>query len=198
LLLRIFYHRHFHHRALDHTPSLIKDARLATLCKASLITLLVLVVAKIAITLLGVSLGFKLTYIALVSALPIVIFSSKRFQVIRKIDWFTLIFFAAMFILMDSVWRSGFLQSAINALHLGLASMGAILGISTVLSQFISNVPLVVLYFPILNHLTITEKELMALAAGSTIAGNRGAKPIYPCKNLTKQEVSVYKAGFSG
>jgi Na+/H+ antiporter NhaD/arsenite permease-like protein len=172
LLLRVFYRRHFHRRALDHAPSLIKDARLATMCKVSLIMLFVLVVAKIAMVFLDVGLDFKLTYIALVSALPIILFSPRRFQVIRKIDWFTLIFFAAMFVLMESVWQSGFFQSAINALHLRLTSTGAILSISTVLSQLISNVPLVALYLPILNHLAITAKELMALAAGSTIAGN--------------------------
>lgn len=43
---------------------------------------------------------------------------------------------------------------------------------SVVLSQFISNVPLVALYLPMLNNLGATTKELMALAAGSTIAGN--------------------------
>jgi Na+/H+ antiporter NhaD/arsenite permease-like protein len=48
----------------------------------------------------------------------------------------------------------------------------AVLGISTVLSQLISNVPLVALYLPLLKHVAISTKELMALAAGSTIAGN--------------------------
>lgn len=172
LLLRVFYRKHFYHRTLDHTPSMIKDAKLATLCKASLLTLFILVVVKIALVVIGVSLDFKLTYIALVSAMPIILFSPRRFQVIKKIDWLTLIFFAAMFVLMESVWRSGFFQSAINALHLELTSIGAILGISTVLSQLISNVPLVALYLPILNHLSISAKELIALAAGSTIAGN--------------------------
>ena len=172
LLLRVFYRRHFHHQTLDHSPSLIKDTRLANLCKISLITLVILVVAKIVIALLGVSLDFKLTYIALASALPIVLFSPKRFRVIKNIDWFTLIFFSAMFILMESVWQSGFFQYAINALHLELTSLSAILGISAVLSQLISNVPLVALYLPVLDQLAVSAKELVALAAGSTIAGN--------------------------
>lgn len=115
---------------------------------------------------------FRLTYIALASALPIVLFSPKRLHVVGKIDWYTLIFFAAMFVLMESVWQSGIFQSALGALKLELTSVGAILGISTVLSQLISNVPLVALYLPALNHLAISTKGLMALAAGSTIAGN--------------------------
>ena len=40
------------------------------------------------------------------------------------------------------------------------------------LSQFISNVPLVALYLPVLMHAGTTTAGLMALAAGSTIAGN--------------------------
>ena len=48
----------------------------------------------------------------------------------------------------------------------------AILAISILLSQLISNVPLVALYLPILIHAGATAKEMMGLAAGSTIAGN--------------------------
>ena len=44
--------------------------------------------------------------------------------------------------------------------------------VSIILSQFISNVPLVALYLPMLMKLGVTSQELMALAAGSTIAGN--------------------------
>jgi Na+/H+ antiporter NhaD/arsenite permease-like protein len=73
---------------------------------------------------------------------------------------------------MESVWESGFFQSVITNLHLSLVSTGMILAVSVVLSQFISNVPLVALYLPMLNNLGATTKELMALAAGSTIAGN--------------------------
>jgi Na+/H+ antiporter NhaD/arsenite permease-like protein len=46
------------------------------------------------------------------------------------------------------------------------------MGVSVVLSQLISNVPLVALYLPVLSHLGAATKEMMALAAGSTIAGN--------------------------
>lgn len=47
-----------------------------------------------------------------------------------------------------------------------------ILGVSAVLSQFISNVPLAALYLPMLIHAGASTKEMIALAAGSTIAGN--------------------------
>jgi Na+/H+ antiporter NhaD/arsenite permease-like protein len=53
-----------------------------------------------------------------------------------------------------------------------VTSIPLILVISIILSQFISNVPLVSLYLPLLLHAGAEEKEMMALAAGSTIAGN--------------------------
>jgi len=47
-----------------------------------------------------------------------------------------------------------------------------ILLVSVILSQLISNVPLVALYLPLLVHAGAGTKEAIALAAGSTIAGN--------------------------
>ena len=77
-----------------------------------------------------------------------------------------------MFILMESVWNSGIFQSLMNGLNLNLNSVPVIMGVSVVLSQFISNVPLVALYLLVLTNLGVTTQGLMALAAGSTIAGN--------------------------
>ena len=172
LLLRLFYRKHFHSKPLIHSEESIKDLKLATLSRISLILLVILVVVKVAIVLLGLKIDFKLTYIALISALPIMAFVPKRLGILRRMDWHTLIFFASMFVLMQSVWDSGFFQSAINATHLNLASEGAILAVSILLSQLISNVPLVALYLPVLMQLGATTKEIMALVAGSTIAGN--------------------------
>jgi len=83
-----------------------------------------------------------------------------------------MIFFAAMFILMASVWGSGFFQERLASLNVNLASISIIMIVSVVLSQFVSNVPLVALYMPTLTELGASTKELIALAAGSTIAGN--------------------------
>ncbi len=172
LLLRLFYKKHFQGKLLNNLPEQIKDPRLAMLSKVSLILLVVLIVAKIVTVLLGLNIDFRLTYIALASALPIVLLSPKRTGIIRRIDWCTLIFFAAMFVLMQSVWDSGFFQSVLNATHLPLTSTGVILGISVLLSQLISNVPFVALYLPLLSQVGASVKGMMALAAGSTIAGN--------------------------
>jgi Na+/H+ antiporter NhaD/arsenite permease-like protein len=172
LLLRLFYRRHFLGELLSNSHEQIQDQRLAKLSKASLILLGILILAKIVTVLISPGIDFRLTYIALASALPIVLLSPKRLRAIRRIDWHTLVFFAAMFILMESVWDSGIFQSMLDATHLNMTSTGVVLGISVVLSQFISNVPFVALYLPLIIEQGAQVTGMMALAAGSTIAGN--------------------------
>jgi Na+/H+ antiporter NhaD/arsenite permease-like protein len=171
-LLRLFYRKQFNHKTFADNPEPIKDPKLAQLSRISLVLLVVLILAKIIIVFVGIKIDFRLTYIALAAALPVILFSPKRFAIIRKIDWSTLVFFAAMFILMASVWDSGVFQNVINSTNLSLTSLPVIMGIGVVLSQFISNVPLVALYLPMLMKIGVTDSGLMALAAGSTIAGN--------------------------
>jgi len=172
LLLRLFYRRHFDHTAVTQTPAPVTDMKLARLAKISLILLVAMIAVKIALVFAGVNFDFRLTYIALAAALPIIIFSPRRFPVLRHIDWSTLLFFAAMFVLMQAVWNSGYIQSFINGAGYNLTSLWMILVAGVVLSQFISNVPLVALYLPLLMKLGVDTEQLMALAAGSTIAGN--------------------------
>lgn len=172
LILKFFYRGHFKNEPLKYSTDPIADPSLARLSKISLTIIIALVVAKIATALLGLDIDFRLTYIALAAALPIIFLSPRRLEVVRRIDWSTLVFFAAMFVLMKSVWDSGYFQTVIATLHLNLRSTAVIMVVSIALSQLISNVPLVALYLPVLSQLGAATKEMMALAAGSTIAGN--------------------------
>jgi Na+/H+ antiporter NhaD/arsenite permease-like protein len=172
LLLKIFYRNDFTRKnfAFD-SSEVVKDRKLATLCKVSLSVIIILIIAKIALVFLSIKVDFRLTYIALIGALPVLV-SEKRARIIRNIDWHTLIFFAALFVLIQSVWNSGFFQALMMDLNLNITSIPVILAISVLLSQLISNVPLVALYLPLLIHAGASTTEMIALAAGSTIAGN--------------------------
>lgn len=172
LLLKLFYKEHFNGKIIDHSQEPIHDKKLARLSKISLILVIALILTKILLVFLVPNIEFRLTYIALISMLPIIIFSEKRIAIIRRIDWRTLLFFAAMFILMESVWLSGFFQSILKEMDFNLTSLPSILGISIFLSQLISNVPMVALYMPMFISAGASSKALIALAAGSTIAGN--------------------------
>ncbi|WP_342349686.1 hypothetical protein [uncultured Nitrospira sp.] len=58
----------------------------------------------------------------------------------------SLLFFAAIFVFMASVWQTGVFQEWTAHLQMDLTSLPSILGLSIILSQLISNVPLVALY----------------------------------------------------
>lgn len=171
-LLRIFYRTDFHDAQLNHSQEPIHNHELAFLSKISLITVFLLVGIKILVVVLHLHADFRLTYIALFSALPVLIGSNRRWKIIKKIDWHTLIFFAAMFVLMEAVWKSNFFQALLSQSKANITTTGMILGVSIMLSQCISNVPLVALYQPLLIHSGASNIGLLALAAGSTIAGN--------------------------
>lgn len=172
-LLKLFYGGEcFRNKPLMHRKEEIKDGGLARLSKISLALMAVLVLVKIAIALSGSRIDFGLTCIALAAAAPIILFSEKRLKILGNMDWKTLVFFAAMFVLMESVWETGLFQSITAALNVNFTSVGTILPASILISQFVSNVPFVALYLPLLLQAGPSANGMAALAAGSTIAGN--------------------------
>lgn len=150
---------------------LINDLQTATLVKTSLIIMFILIITKIITDFSHLSFKINFSYITLISALPILL-SKKRQRLLKKLDWGTLVFFISTFILMESVWNSGFFQESISYFNLPITKISIILVVSIILSQFISNVPLVALYLPLLLHQHLTESHLLALVVGSSIAGN--------------------------
>lgn len=181
-LLKLFYKKEFSITNLQPNIEDIKHVKLSKVARISLILVICLMLAKVALAFAnlfaGINFDFKLTYIALIGCSPILIYrfmlkkKKYRFHILRKIDWFTLIFFASMFILMESVWQSGFFQNLISNLSFDMTSIIVIMIISVLVSQLISNVPMVALFLPLIISAGAGSKELMALAAGSTIAGN--------------------------
>jgi Na+/H+ antiporter NhaD/arsenite permease-like protein len=181
-LLKLFYKKEFSITNLQTNGEHIKHVRLAKVARISLILVICLILAKVALAFVNlfvnIDFDFQLTYIALVGCSPILIyrFMSKkkkyRFHILRNIDWCTLIFFASMFVLMESVWQTGFFQNLISNLSLNMTNIIVIMIISVIVSQLISNVPMVALFLPLIISAGAGSKELMALAAGSTIAGN--------------------------
>jgi len=170
--LRLFYRDQFTDIRLCHVREEVCDENFAFLSKLSLAVLIALIVVKVAVVLIAPGIDFRLTYIALAAALPVLAGSARRVELVQRIDWPTLIFFASMFVLMGSVWQSGFFQPMITDAPVDLLSIPVILSTSVIFSQLVSNVPFVALYLPVLSLLGTTAPQLMALAAGSTIAGN--------------------------
>lgn len=171
LLLRWIYREQFKNSLpLIHNPVGLLDPKLAKLGRVSLFLLIGLIIVKIVLVGLHSPIRIELSHIALIAALPPVLLSSGRLQLLKSLDWTTLVFFAAMFVLTASVWQTGIMQRQVDGLAIDLTTAPAIMLLSASLSQLISNVPLVALYLPMLTHTDAA--SLMALAAGSTIAGN--------------------------
>jgi Na+/H+ antiporter NhaD/arsenite permease-like protein len=174
------------------------DPRLTFLAQCSLAIILILAAANIISSVAGGKILVTLPLIAICAAAPVLILSPRRMEVLRAIDWPTLIFFAAMFVLMASVWESGFFQSFMDS-HF-VSSVPLILGTSVLISQFISNVPFVALFQPMILQAGGTPAHLLALAAGSTLAGNLtilgAASNVIIIQNAEKQGETLTFAEF--
>jgi len=170
IFLRFYFRTDFSTRVFDHDPILPVDNKMFFPVKCSLAIILILGAANIIVSLYGGKLLVPLPLIALCAAVPVILLGTDRVRLLKNIDWFTLVFFAAMFVLMESVWQTGFFQSFVDPRM--VTSIPMILLTSASISQFISNVPFVALFQPIIMQTGGTTTQLMALAAGSTIAGN--------------------------
>jgi Na+/H+ antiporter NhaD/arsenite permease-like protein len=171
-VLRVGFRKEFHDTPLVHAPVNPGDPALARLARLSLLLVTAMVIAKVVLVWLEAPVEMRLSYIALAGAAPILLASPRRLAILRRLDWQTLVFFAAMFVLTASVWQTGAVQGAVAQLGIDLGAPAGILGVGVLLSQLISNVPLVALYLPLLVESGATEPALLALAAGSTLAGN--------------------------
>lgn len=168
--LKHFFKEEFGKSIEVHSEEQVTDPELAGISKIALFILLTLIICKVFLVEFLPAWNFNLSWIALLSASPILL-NRRRIEILKNIDWTTLIFFISMFMLMESVWISGTCQNLLAKLSPQLGSVSMILTLSIALSQLISNVPFVALYLPAMGN-SVSHGQLMALAAGSTIAGN--------------------------
>jgi Na+/H+ antiporter NhaD/arsenite permease-like protein len=170
VILRLLFRKDFSDRIIGQDPFQIASHKTVLPVQYSLAILLILAVANIIASFLGGKILIPLPLIAVCAAVPVLLFSHDRVKLLKNIDWPTLVFFGAMFVLMESVWQTGFFQVFIDRSM--VTSVPMILMASVVISQFISNVPFVALFQPMIFQAGSSATQLMALAAGSTIAGN--------------------------
>jgi Na+/H+ antiporter NhaD/arsenite permease-like protein len=195
LVLRLFFQAEFSKPLANESEEVHSDNGLVRLSKASIAIIALLIILKVLLLFIAPWIDFRLVFVALVAAMPILLLSPKRTEIIRSIDWETLVFFVSMFVLMSSVWSSGFFQTLIGELAINLTEIPTIILLGAGLSQLISNVPLVALYLPILTSSGAALSQYMALAASSTIAGNLlimgAASNIIIIQNAEKQNTTL-------
>ncbi len=149
-----------------------KMSRQMKIVNYSVVIFVNLIIATIILEVVQTKLKIPFFVVPLIATFPIILCYKNKVKTLKFYDWGTIIFFLAMFILMQSVWISGFFQMFIKNSQLDMSSNSIIIYVSLILSQLMSNVPLVSLYLPILHTLNAGISQYMSLAVGSTIAGN--------------------------
>jgi Na+/H+ antiporter NhaD/arsenite permease-like protein len=173
---------------LENPSSAISDWSLAK--RSALILVLLLIsfaiieafpeLQSFGITIFGNKIGITISSLALAFGIVLMIISPKREYLLVSLSWSLLIFFAGMFVVMSAVWNSGVGKYLLNALPSpvhgnNLQSVSAIMPVSIILSQILSNVPFVQLYTFQMHSLHFGPTDVipwLAVAAGSTLAGN--------------------------
>jgi Na+/H+ antiporter NhaD/arsenite permease-like protein len=174
VLLRIAFRREPWERPVPSGEIDLADPDLAKIAKLSLVVMIVGIALEIVLSsglISGSSVArVPLTCIAVAAALPVIVLSKRRMEIIRGIDWRTLVFFGSMFVLMAAVYATGYFQSLMPAD--GGREVPVLFITGVIISQFISNVPFVALFTPMIIQAGIPVNQVAAIAAGSTLAGN--------------------------
>ena len=114
--------------------------------------------------------SLPLGLVSIIACLPVYLFSPHRIDLLREVDWHTLIFFVAMFVVTGSVLQSGALQAMLGPWQARLDEPLVVTTVGFWASQLFSNVPVVEIYLNLMSG--SNTPTLMLLAAMSTLAGN--------------------------
>ncbi len=118
--------------------------------------------------------GVPVAMAAFLAACVLLLTRRVRPQVVlAECDWGLLVFFCGLFIISGVLEANGLTARLFAALHLGAdLNVWALTGISTALSNLVSNVPAVLLLKPVVAGLADPAAGWLTLAASSTLAGN--------------------------
>ena len=94
-------------------------------------------------------------------------------RIYRSIDWGLLVMFAGLFIVIAGIEKTSLeTDLAVLAASLHLDDVFLLSGFSALLSNLVSNVPAVLVFKPLVGHLSNPTQAWLTLAMSSTLAGN--------------------------
>jgi len=116
-------------------------------------------------------------FIPFIIASVLYMLSSNPREVLKHIDWGTIVFFITMFITMEGIWKTGLVKELILLIpSIGNGTLGRLANItlaSILFSQLLSNVPFAKFYLEYLKAASFaTQVEWITLAMATTVAGN--------------------------
>ena len=187
-ILKLYYRRDLKTAAKPEAFSLqvlplreaITDHKLATISGAVALLTIMGFFTLAAARALGYVTELNFGTVALLGSAILYTFSSRRREIIRGINWSIVLFFIAMFIVMQSIWNAGLVTRLASYLppltHTDSSlTLLTIIGASVALSQLMSNVPFVAVYINLMKSLGFGASDTeawIALAGASTLAGN--------------------------
>lgn len=130
----------------------------------------VLVTADSLLSVFALKSDIPLGLAACVACVPVYAFDRKRKQTFLQLDWPTLVFFVAMFIVTGALLASGALPGLLGKVRDQMSDLFVTAAIGFFGSQIFSNVPLVDMYLKVAD--AYTTDTMIVLAAMSTLAGN--------------------------
>ncbi len=133
---------------------------------------------------------------AAAGALILIIGRVKSENIYRRVNWELLLFFAALFVVMQGFQNSGAVSYFIHFFEPGLrgsisSQLFSVSGTMLVLSNLVSNVPAVILVRPLLASFGNSHFLWLTVASTSTLAGN--ATPISSVANLIVLQQAAWK-----
>jgi len=118
--------------------------------------------------------GWPVPKVAIVAgALLLITRRVRPEKVYRSIDWTLLVMFVGLFVVIAGVEKTS-LQTDLEAFasQMHLENVFLLSGFSAVLSNLVSNVPAVLVFKPLVEHMSNPSRAWLTLAMASTLAGN--------------------------
>ena len=179
-VIKFFYRKEFEKILIPSTSDEIFIERKSAITSGILVVFTILGFFVLGIIKMFVELELNYSHIALIGGVAMLVFGIKRDKIIRGLNWQILVFFVAMFVFVSGLQSGGVIDVFHNLLPLKPTpgdkfSSFDIIGTSLTLSQFISNVPFVAVYLPIMHNYGFSGSDSLSwivLASASTIAGN--------------------------
>jgi Na+/H+ antiporter NhaD/arsenite permease-like protein len=118
--------------------------------------------------------GWPVARVAIVAgALLLITRRVKPEKVYHEIDWALLALFAGLFVVVAGVEKTSLDENLFRfASHFRLGNVWVLSGFSALVSNLVSNVPAVLVFRPLMDHLPYPQQGWLTLAMSSTLAGN--------------------------
>jgi Na+/H+ antiporter NhaD/arsenite permease-like protein len=119
--------------------------------------------------------GLPIELVALAAAAVLLLSRLKPERLTKQIDWGLLVMFSALFVVVHAFQKHVVATWHVEQWHWLFEHPVDLLSVaSAALSNLVSNVPAVLLFEPVMNHMPAAQQETswLALAMSSTLAGN--------------------------